>query len=668
MSESWAKRTWGAMTRTKTFSEEEKTETKLNRTLGLMDLTGIGVGSTLGAGVYVLSGEVGRESSGPAVILAFTIAAFSSILSGMCYAEFGARVPKAGSGYIYSYVTMGEFCALTIGWNLVLSYVVGTSSVAKAWSANFDSMIGCQVRAWTVSNLPSMNLSFLEQYPDAFAASIIIILSLLMCYGVQEVALVNKVFTFVNIAVLVFVSISGMIKADLHNWNLSPDEVAAMVAERQESGTASVQCADINATNVEWFYASDGKSLANPNLNFTTSLNVSTSEASTQQADQLTEAEWPGTGGFLPYGFSGVIAGTATCFYAFVGFDAIATTGEEAINPQKNIPISIVLSLIVCCVAYLGISAALTLMVPYFLLDKQAPLPDAFNYVGMSWASYLVGIGATCALTTSLLGAMFPMPRVIYAMAEDGILFRFLAKVHEKTKTPVIATAISGGLAAILAMVFNIKELVDFMSIGTLMAYTLVAASVMILRYRNDVQYDVQGDDCTDAFEWSHLLKPVKSHPTTASARVVAINSTVLTLACILFGAIGVTEEWHGFNNIAWALWSLAAFSIIVVCVSISCQPQSSCPLDFKVPLIPYVPAVNILVNIYLMVSLEPGIWAKLLIWLAAGYAIYFFYGTTHSSEHKKSMQYLAGEMNGNGKLTMDSKMDEIVDDKKLES
>ena len=370
---SWVQRTWGAMTRTKTFSDEEKTETKLNRTLNLMDLTGIGVGSTLGAGVYVLSGEVGRTSSGPAVILAFTIAAFSSILSGMCYAEFGARVPKAGSGYIYSYVTMGEFCALTIGWNLVLSYVVGTSSVAKAWSANFDSMIGCKVRAWTVSNMPVMNSSFLETYPDVFAASIIIILSLLMCYGVQEVALVNKVFTMVNIAVLVFVSISGMIKADFHNWNLSPDEVVELVHNQTEATNVQVQCADITLENVQFFYDSDGTSLVDPNKGLE-SLNISTSSNETEIME-LAETDWPGTGGFLPYGFSGVIAGTATCFYAFVGFDAIATTGEEAINPQKNIPISIVLSLIVCCVAYLGISAALTLMVSveflaYSLYDK----------------------------------------------------------------------------------------------------------------------------------------------------------------------------------------------------------------------------------------------------------------------------------------------------------
>jgi len=204
------------------------------------------------------------------------------------------------------------------------------------------------------------------------------------------------------------------------------------------------------------------------------------------------------------------LSGTATCFYAFVGFDAIATTGEEAINPQRNIPLAIVFSLLICCIAYLCVSATLTLMVPYFLLDKSAPLPVAFASGGIEWAKWPVGIGAVCALTASLLGifssrhiiefydmnfqvrsdietkkgCMFPLPRVVYAMADDGLIFRGLANINEKTKTPVIATLSMASLAALLAAIFDIKELVDFMSIGTLMAYTLVAASVMILRYR----------------------------------------------------------------------------------------------------------------------------------------------------------------------------------------
>jgi len=295
------------------------------------------------------------------------------------------------------------------------------------------------------------------------------------------------------------------------------------------------------------------------------------------------------------------------------------------------------LSLIVCCVAYLGVSTALTLMVPYFFLDKQAPLPAAFDYVGIGWAAYVVGIGATCALTTSLLGAMFPMPRVIYAMADDGILFRSLAKVHPKTKTPLIATVSSGILAAFLAMIFDLKALVDFMSIGTLMAYTLVAASVMILRYRNDPKYDEEDPIKTDQeakLTLSDFYRPRFPQPNTVSTKVVTVCSWILTGACIGFSAVGVTEDKHGFNNLAWFFWALFTITIIVCSLCIKMQPESSAPLDFKVPLIPFIPVVNVLVNVYLMVALPVSIWVKLIVWLAIGYAIYFFYGVKNSSEN----------------------------------
>jgi amino acid transporter len=500
-----------------------------------------------------------------------------------------------------------------------------------------------------------MESDFLEDYPDAFAALIIVILAILMCYGVEEVALVNKVFTAVNIGVIIFVAISGFVKADIQNWKQTEQDVRDKLLFESTNGTAKVQCRDINQYNVDNYLAygtlignlteypktldtrdSDG------NVTAVVTPNVSDVDDSPDFCDNECWKEkqetggYPGKGGFLPYGFSGVIAGTATCFYAFVGFDAIATTGEEAINPQRNIPISIVLSLIVCCVAYLGISASLTLMVPYYLLDKQAPLPAAFSYVGIEWASYVVGIGATCALTTSLLGAMFPMPRVIYAMAEDGILYRKLAEVHAKTQTPIVATVVSGTLAAVLALIFDLKELVDFMSIGTLMAYTLVAASVMILRYRASDD-DVQEPISDSPLGLQDFYKPRSNSPNEISTKVVTINSTILTLACIAFSAVGVTEEQHGFNNVAWAILGISAFVILMCTLSIRAQPESSSVLDFKVPMIPFIPVVNILVNVYLMVALPWSIWLKLLVWLGAGYFIYFTYGMHHSTEADKN-------------------------------
>ncbi|XP_062841527.1 probable cationic amino acid transporter [Trichomycterus rosablanca] len=621
--------------------------TRLAQVLTTVDLVSLGVGSCVGTGMYVVAGLVAKEMAGPGVILSFVIAAVASILSGVCYAEFGVRVPKTtGSAYTYSYVTVGEFVAFFIGWNLILEYLIGTAAGASALSSMFDSLANHSISRYMINHLGTLNGlgKGEESYPDLLALIIAMVVTVIVAIGVKNSVSFNNVLNVVNLVVWVFIVIAGLFFLSGANW-----------------------------------------------------------------ADGM----------FLPYGWSGVMQGAATCFYAFIGFDIIATTGEEAKSPNTSIPYAITASLITCLTAYVSVSVVLTLMVPYNLIDGDAPLMEMFAMHGFLPGKYIVAVGAIAGLTVSLLGSLFPMPRVIYAMAGDGLLFRFLSHVSPYTETPMLACAVSGCLAALLALLVSLRDLIEMMSIGTLLAYTLVSVCVLLLRYQPDgdgftnvpphepeswttkegVLAEQERDAYTpasDAEEFSKnlpsqrdderlisksdsagyqsdssgyagekdtefddsenrltcLLKQVLgakyytlrarlglpepgSQPTPATGRTVTYCVLLLFILTFLLWIVVI----YGLDRASAVTgWILVPFVMVIVTfmvvllVVILRQPENPKKLPYMAPCVPFGPIAAILVNIYLMLKLSSITWVRFAVWCSIGLMIYFGYGMWNSS------------------------------------
>ncbi|XP_046879876.1 probable cationic amino acid transporter [Hypomesus transpacificus] len=604
----------------------------LAKVLTTVDLVSLGVGSCVGTGMYVVAGLVAKAMAGPGVILSFCIAAFASILSGVCYAEFGVRVPKTtGSAYTYSYVTVGECVAFFIGWNLILEYLIGTAAGASALSSMFDSLANHSISNYMITHLGTLRGlgKGEESYPDLLALLISLVVTVIIVLGVRNTVGFNNVLNVVNMVVWVFIIIAGL------------------------------------------FFVSAGN--------------------------------WEG-GRFLPYGWSGVMHGAATCFYAFIGFDIIATTGEEAKNPNTSIPYAITASLITCLTAYVSVSVILTLMVPSDLIDGSAPLMEMFAVHGFLAGKYVVAVGSIAGLTVSLLGSLFPMPRVIYAMARDGLLFRFLAHVSPLTHTPVAACVVSGCLAAVMSLLVSLRDLIEMMSIGTLLAYTLVSVCILLLRYQPDTHIDThhflspEGDDEgptekegvlaentdgatptnddqmliddpdgssyhaggaggeADGSDFhsgpSSLLKRIlgnhyyplrvrlgvpdaSARPTPASGRTVTRCTLLLFLLSFLLWAIiifGVERGVGAGAAVAGLVAAALACAMATLLVMILRQPQSGQILPYMAPCVPFVPVAAILVNSYLMLKLSPLTWARFAVWCSIGVLIYGCYGIWHSS------------------------------------
>jgi APA family basic amino acid/polyamine antiporter len=450
---------------------KETGEHSLKRTLGPFQLTALGVGAVIGAGIFVLSG-LGAHYAGPGLMLSFVLSGLGCAFAALCYAEFAAMIPLAGSAYTYAYATLGEIFAWIIGWDLTLEYAMGASTVSSGWSNHFiellnifhikmplwlaydhwtalrtaENLVARQMAQATNASLVPGTQAFLDQVSAIMAAHtpelvarahallnapklfgsevglnlpafiIALIITFILCIGIKESASFNATIVVIKVSVVLFVIGLGSKYISTANWG----------------------------------------------------------------------SDWHS---FAPYGLSGIGAGAAYIFFAYIGFDAVSTTAQEAKNPQRDLPIGIIVSLVVCTVLYISVAGVLTGMVRWQDVNIEAPIARAFLDRGLTTASHVITLGALAGLTSVMLVMLLGQTRVLYSMANDGLLpKKFFAAIHPKFRTPYKNTLAVGLLAAVVGSVTPIDDIGRMVNIGTLLAFVIVCIAVMVLRNTNPEQ------------------------------------------------------------------------------------------------------------------------------------------------------------------------------------
>jgi APA family basic amino acid/polyamine antiporter len=401
---------------------EAQAAPKLNRVLGVGALTAIGLGSTIGTGVFILTGTVAAEHAGPALTLSLLIAAIGSAFAAICYAEFSAMIPVSGSAYTYSYCTLGEAIAWIIGWNLSLEYLMSASAVAVGWSEYVVNILA----EWGVhfpkvltnapfDKGPTGHLVMTGAIVNLPAVLIIAAMGWILYVGVKESSGANAVMVIIKVAVILLFIFAGLSYIDTSNWH--------------------------------------------PYLP-------------------------PNTGKFGEFGWSGVLQGAGIIFFSYVGFDAASTTAREARNPQRDLPLGIIATLLISSLLYMGMAMVMTGMVPYPKLGAAAPVAVALDaHPQLAWLGDLVKIGAIAGMTSVILMSLLGQPRIMLSMAADGLLPRSISKVHPKYRTPHVATVVTCVIAAVVAGLLPLNVLGELISIGILMAFGVVCIGVLVLRF-----------------------------------------------------------------------------------------------------------------------------------------------------------------------------------------
>ncbi|GER27823.1 cationic amino acid transporter [Striga asiatica] len=646
---------------TRSSSSSGNVQHQLAKALTAPHLIAIGVGATIGSGVYILVGTVAREHSGPGLTLSFLIAGIAAGLSAFCYAELASRCPSAGSAYHYSYICIGEVFAWLIGWALMLEYTIGASAVARGISPNLALLFG------SPDSLPSFlarqTIPGFNIVVDPCAAILVIVVTGLLCLGIKESALVQGVVTSVNTCALIFIIVVGGY------------------------------------------------------LGFKTG--------------------WCGYGlptGYFPFGAQGMLAGASTVFFAYTGFDSVTSTAEETVemkpkfsfpvvkvlistfvllfqllrelliivclirvilkhnvvsgslindvlyyqvkNPEKDLPMGIGIALSICCTLYMLVSAVIVGLVPYYSMDPDTPISSAFSSHGIRWAAYVITIGSCTALCSSLMGSLLPQSRIQMAMARDGLLPSLFSDVNKSTQVPVKSTVVTGLVATILAFFMDVEQLSGMVSLGTLVAYTVVAISVLILRYvpPNKVPVPSSFQEAINSVSLRHagsyscediLNENTKVYAITTEKSPLLVRREATVKYRLINGAYDFFVNKKNRRKIAgWAImvtcvgvivltsatssstlcstlrYTLCGFGIaLLFCglILLTCIEQDDARHDFghrggfMCPFVPLLPVACILINVYLLVNLSGGTWARVTIWWALALVVYFLYGRKHS-------------------------------------
>jgi APA family basic amino acid/polyamine antiporter len=413
---------------------ELQTDQSLHRALGPFNLTTLGIGAIIGAGIFVLTGRAAAQYAGPAIVLSFILAGAACAFAGLCYAEFSAMIPVSGSAYTYGYATLGEFIAWIIGWDLILEYLFAASTVAVGWSEYVVSILkdmGINIPAtftsapynhaappdagWNVWRLFTEGWTSTGDVLNVPAMFIVAVITILLVIGIRESARFNNIVVAIKLAVVLMFIGAGVAYINSKNWQpFVPDKLG------------------------------------------------------------------PGH-----FGWGGVLRGAGVIFFAYIGFDAVSTAAQESRRPQRDMPIGILLSLAICTVLYIAVSLVLTGIISYTELNVKAPIAAAIDSIGhpLFWLRPFIKIGAIAGLSSVILVMMLGQPRIFYTMAKDGLLPSAFSAVHPRFRTPWLSTILTGLVAMLIAGLFPIGLLGELVSIGTLLAFAIVCAGVFVLRF-----------------------------------------------------------------------------------------------------------------------------------------------------------------------------------------